>query len=545
MLNILHSTEALGLEVTSKQIKAATLFFEGHCLKIKNLSTLTQPYQIEDVKQLYSRDPILSTAIEGNEVLVRFIHLPVTKTKDLDAALFFQADTILPYPVEDAFLEKQVLAQNSEGTDLTILSVRKESVDSHIKLYDEIGIIPEVISCVPEALAQFAAHFMEEENPFFILHCGDKYMTSVLVRKGKIIASLTSVEGLELLSKAMEEDKLFSGFDFFSVDPEKHPHVEQAIKKLQQGFVKINYALSKSLEGESPAGILFTGDLLNFANLDAILAERVTLRLLESKKGDFSSQEQQCYAVSIGLAAGALREEEERINFRKADFAYPNPWKRLIKPITFYFSFMIFFSIVFYMFGQLYLKNGRTELKQEYVDLLSAMNKPYNTFEGTFLTKNPLAAEKSHGEVIPIDQLTEQDLADRIDFLQKDLLATPDSFPLFPNIPRVTDVLTWLSTHENVIEMGEESDKKPKLQLENFSYVLVKRPMQGKKQEKYQVKVELEFSSPTPKWAREFHDALIAPNKMVDPKGEIKWSTNRGKYKTSFFLKDKTNYQTQ
>jgi len=59
------------------------------------------------------------------------------------------------------------------------------------------------------------------------------------------------------------------------------------------------------------------------------------------------------------------------------------------------------------------------------------------------------------------------------------------------------------------------------LQIENLSYSMVKRPELTKKQERYQVKVELEFTSPTPKLAREFHDALIAPNDLVDPKGDI------------------------
>lgn len=64
---------------------------------------------------------------------------------------------------------------------------------------------------------------------------------------------------------------------------------------------------------------------------------------------------------------------------------------------------------------------------------------------------------------------------------------------------------------------------------------MTKRPEQNKKQEKYQVKVEMEFTSPTPKQAREFHDALIAPNDFVDPKGEIKWNSSHGRYRTSFF----------
>ena len=95
----------------------------------------------------------------------------------------------------------------------------------------------------------------------------------------------------------------------------------------------------------------------------------------------------------------------------------------------------------------------------------------------------------------------------------------------------------------NIVEKNPNTAQiTPLIQLESFSYGMLKRPEQSKKQEKYQVKVEFEFTTATPKLAREFHDALIAPNEIVDPKGEIKWSSNRGRYKTSFFLKDKTIY---
>ena len=135
------------------------------------------------------------------------------------------------------------------------------------------------------------------------------------------------------------------------------------------------------------------------------------------------------------------------------------------------------------------------------------------------------------------------DLQQRMRYLDKELQSSPDTFPLLPNVPRVSDVLAWLSTHP--VLSGKNSPGapvSPPIQIESFNYTMIKRPEQTKKQEKYQVKVEFEFTTSTPKQAREFHDALIAPNDFVDPKGEIKWSSNRGKYRTSFFLKDKTTY---
>ena len=71
---------------------------------------------------------------------------------------------------------------------------------------------------------------------------------------------------------------------------------------------------------------------------------------------------------------------------------------------------------------------------------------------------------------------------------------------------------------------------------------MVKRPDKTRAKEHYQVRIEMEFSSPDAKQARDFYDALVAPNDFVDPKGEVKWTYAQGKYRISFFLKDKTFY---
>jgi type IV pilus assembly protein PilM len=174
---------------------------------------------------------------------------------------------------------------------------------------------------------------------------------------------------------------------------------------------------------------------------------------------------------------------------------------------------------------------------------LSMMNKSYIGFEEEFFRKNNPKGTLDESTIVPLKELTQQDLLNRLYYFEKELQSSPDTFPLYPNTPRVSDVLAWLNNHPQVVKKGEkEVSDQAQLQIENFSYSLVKRPELNKKQEKYQVKVEIEFSAPTPKQAREFHDALIAPNDFVDAKGEIKWTANRGKYRTSFFLKDKTSY---
>ena len=60
--------------------------------------------------------------------------------------------------------------------------------------------------------------------------------------------------------------------------------------------------------------------------------------------------------------------------------------------------------------------------------------------------------------------------------------------------------------------------------------------------EHYAVRVDIDFTAPSGARAREFYDALNSPNPFVDPKEEVKWSSNKGRYQTSFFLKDRTQY---
>ncbi len=71
---------------------------------------------------------------------------------------------------------------------------------------------------------------------------------------------------------------------------------------------------------------------------------------------------------------------------------------------------------------------------------------------------------------------------------------------------------------------------------------MVKRPDFQHKKDTYRVKVELEFTTKDQAVARSFQEALKNSHSLADPKEEISWIASRGKYKTSFYLKDKTKY---
>lgn len=564
-----QATHTLGLELDGPSLKGIALSLVRGKPKLD--SSFDYPVEpasssTEHVKPLYNeqqKEELLSlahkhlvvTSLNAQEVLVRPLELKIRKIKDIDAILAFQAEPLLPYPVENALVDKIVLFKDKEGCKLTIIAVRKDHLTQHIQQWNSLGIEPEDITAAPSALALFAKHFADVEGFLYVLHLGIANSLCILVDHGKLIGAQAIPKGTDRLAEALAKDKNINleearqqlkEISFHESLAQEAPALNEALESLRLDVTRTMYALAKQAKGQDVAEILLTGEGAALNGLADALCRplnKVMLAPQERQNFGMTSPELQKFALAIGNALSALPKTQEQINFRQQEFAYPAPWKRLKQPVAIYLLLCFGIAIALVLFGKSYLSYQEGDLKLQYLELLNVMNKPYSEFEKEFTAKNPSDRELAPGEVIKIESLTQDEIKSRLNFLEKELQSMPQTYPLQPNVPLVSDVLAWISTHPNVVGKIPPGEKKPpSLQIENFSYTMLKRPELAKKQEKYQVKVELEFTSPTPKMAREFHDALIAPNDIVDPKGEIKWNSNRDKYRTSFYLKDKTVY---
>lgn len=564
-----QATHTIGLDLDGPSLKGVAL----QLLRGKpNLeSTFDFPVEpataaADNVKPLYTdkqkqllnsiaHKNLIVTSLAAHEVLIRPLDLKIKKEKDIDAVLAFQSEPLLPYPIENALVDKIILSKDKEGCKLSIVAVRKDHLAHHIKQWNSLDIEPEVVTATPVALATFAKYFTNNEGPLYVVHLGIASSLCILIDKGKLIAAQALPKGLTNLVEALAKDKdidlisargQLSEQQFLHSELEETPALKEAVGSLRLDLTRTIYALAKQVKGQEINDILPTGEGTHINGLIETLCNPLNKTLLPPQETpDFAMNtlELQKFALPLGAALSALPKNQDQINFRQQEFAFPSPWKRLKKPIALYLLLCFGIAVALVLFGKAYLSYQEGEIKRQYLDLLNIMNKPYADFEKEFTSKIPSNRELAPGEIIKVDSLTQEEIKNRLNFLEKEIQSMPQSYPLQPNVPLVSDVLAWISTHPNAIgKTLSDNIPPPALQIENFNYTMLKRPELAKKQEKYQVKVEFEFTSPTPKMAREFHDALVAPNEIVDPKGEIKWSSNRDKYRTSFYLKDKTVY---
>lgn len=368
------------------------------------------------------------------------------------------------------------------------------------------------------------------------------------MEEGKLIAAQFFQKGLNDLILAFGKNR-FEDFEEAKFHFEEEalndlpssPSFTAALEQFRLELIKIFFGINRQLKGEEFENILITGEGGAIHSLRRWISKELNKKSLQIPSNDnFQCDEKLLlqYDIPLGLAISGFPDQSLQINLRKKEFSYPHPWKRLIFPLGIYIVVCLLFAGVTYMAGEASLGYQKDLLKERFVSLLAMMDKSYPHFE-----KEYEGISNSTMDPLSIEQLTAEELLNRVEFLNEEISKAPQPIALMPNIPTVSDLLAWLSNHPNVVfKDPEKNERQPLVQIEHLSYSLLKRPEEKKKGGRYEVKVELEFTSPTPKVAREFHDALIEDNSFIDPKGEVKWSSNRGVYRTSFFLIDKTFY---
>lgn len=552
-----HAQDTLGLELTSTGLKAAELSVKNGQPKIDQLLHFYFDPSKKDVNPLYLKEEekafldlsgktLVVSSIDANETLVRPLEIKLKKEKDIEAVLLFQAEPLLPYPPENAILDKIPLSQTADGTLLTMLAIKKEHLQRHLDQWKILEIEPEIVAAVPSALAIFSQFALpEQKDPHFVLHLGEDQTCCIFIKEGKLIASKTSYYSLKTLKEAYKNERnlgedesveeAFGQIDWNHLD--NFPETAQKVKDYSTEIGKVVFSLMKQTKELTLSPLLVTGE-------GSVVGDLTTLLLKDFSEGfqlltptvstSFLESELKVHAITIGEALTGLPNAKDQINFLQGDFAYPHPWKRLKKPLLLFACLSILLALAFTVYGKAYIASKESDLRHQYAELLHLMHKSHTSVE-----KQLSGSEGDSTPVIPIESLTQEEIAFRINFLEKDLQKIPDLYPLSPNVPKVSDLLAWLATNPNVL--GKDPAH-PLIHIESVNYVMVHRPEIAKKQERFQVRVELEFTSVNATAAREFHDSLLVPNDFLDPKGEVKWNSNQGRYKATLLLRDRTVY---
>ncbi len=220
-------------------------------------------------------------------------------------------------------------------------------------------------------------------------------------------------------------------------------------------------------------------------------------------------EQQAAFAAAIGLALDALAEDSSSVQFCQKKFIAPHTLQRRQKNLLTYVAFCLGAAVLMAAGSSLILGKKQKALGaclQEYL-LQPAGDTPFASLG---------------------------DIEDKLYDWERSLAGQKNTFAYLPNVPKVSDVLAWLSVHPAFA--SEEGGQKSGIEIKSFHYSLTKYPKIGDPSAPYTGQVELEFSSQVPRSARDFHEALLKGDQIVNAKKDVKWQTQNQTYYTSFEL---------
>ncbi len=499
MLFIPQTPHLLGFELDGALVRQALI--SVLCNKI-SIQRLQKGNVLLDVKPL-DKEAVVVSGIDTPHVLVRPLEINLTKEADIQSVLDFQIEPLIPYEIQEAITAATPIEKREESTLLTVVAVRKSIVAEHLQKLETLNMDVEVVSATPLALASFTRLLAPSNELQCLVHISQTTTTCILIQNHHLVASHSIPLGAQNVSQ----------------DP-------STLALLRQELTKTLFALSQHLKDKKLSEVIATGTPI--PSLSPLPFKLVAPTPLDDKTSTADLQE---FAVALGLA---INGSNESLNLRKQEFAYPRPWKRLKRKALTCLFLSLLLAVTAFGGGKVFIHHQEQKLQTQYLTLLTTSEYTLESFEKEYRKQLNLSPLKTP---LLLGSLTEQEIVSRSALLEKTFKQPSTIFPLFPDVPRVGDVLAWISNNPLFANKEEHA------LIDTFTYTLVKRPQADRPKDPYQVRVEIQLFTPSTRLARAFREALLEPNPYIDTSSEILWQAGKGgEYTTSFLLKDNTRY---
>lgn len=454
----------------------------------------------------------LVSGLELHEVVFRSLTVPLKSAAKVLDALPFQLEALLPFPSEQCIACPVLKSSDAHTTAVSLIATSKEILNKHIAECAAAGIHPDRVSCAPVALFRLSQFLFPEHSDLLFFHFGTHKTSCIAIQEGKIVLSqsmrLGKADLLEALratypDKTQHERELLLSGPANPLSP-LGLFLEQFASELERFSVFIREKIGMSSE-LAPIHWALIGEWTSSFALSEIWIKHFGNGSLSLDNPAVAENALHTHGLAIGYALDALKSDGNSIQFLQGEFA-PKRHVALRKKRVLSFTLgCMALSAVIALCSAFALKKKTRALSDK--------------MHSYFSVAKELSIDAIEEELLKAEQM-----------LQKQ----KNGFPFILTLPKVSDVLAWLSTHPSFAT--EEGFPKEGIAIKNFRYQLVKFPTVENASIPYQGLIDIEFTASTPRLAREFYDALLKGDSIVNSKRDVKWSAHGTVYSAQFEL---------
>jgi len=198
--------DALGLDIGSSAVKLVQLAESPKGYRLQALAMVNLPPEaigegtikdpptvVEAIREAVGKAGVkeknVVIGISGRELIIKKLQLPKVAPKELADAIQLEAEHHIPFPIEDVYLDYQVVAEAPEGgntMDIMLVAVKKSKVNDYVAVVEEAGLSPVVVDVDSFALEnQFELNSPEpSQEAVALIDVGASVMKTNVVRGG-------------------------------------------------------------------------------------------------------------------------------------------------------------------------------------------------------------------------------------------------------------------------------------------------------------------------------------------------------------------------
>lgn len=253
---------------------------------------------------------VVAVALSGDQTATPVVNLPFTESKKIDATLGFEVENLLPFDLDEAVYDHQVLSQKQGHSELLVGVARIEEVGALLALLQANGVDPRVVTLPGLANLALLADLLSREK-------ASADVAEGLLELGAERTTLSIARGAasERSAPSMVFTRAMGG-----VEPEA---LQLAIREIRQSLFS-----AQTRSKVAVRRLRITGDLAGLPGLRERLERDLGLPVerLEKLPGDphgrIADDDQGGLALAMGLALRGHARGGRILNLRKGPFAF-------------------------------------------------------------------------------------------------------------------------------------------------------------------------------------------------------------------------------
>ena len=465
----------VGIALGQECLHIAILIKKKSKISIQELSTLAD--SVNSVKQLYNN---LSISYKKKFTIATFLAAKDVILRSFSLPLIEKRKILatLPFQMESliAIPDNPIIAVSIHSISQKTSSIKAFITSQalffkHIESLESKGIDTHFVGCSISNLFRFVTWAVPKQEKGIVIHIGHQEMICLFYQESQLESAQSFSVDLPSLKRNLEKYQIFL---------------------MQKGWdTNCPYVLIE----ENPY---------------AIDCKRIAEEVFGRNQVFLDNPNYAQYALAIGSALEAMAEDGKQIEFSQKNFTTKKTKQRFFKKIIYYIGTCAVLTLASFIGVQTHLRAKQTALFAQMSLIL------------------PKELQKTQPKTI-------QEWQQRLLSWKKTLYTQKFPFPMLPTVPKVSDVLAWISAHPAFL--NPQGKLKEGIDILSIHYQMLNYPTVDQKNVPYNAQVEIEFTASTPRLAREFHEALLKENQMINTKKPVQWQVQGNKYRATFILK--------